>query len=64
MEEIYQNVLSESFDRLGQDINGLQSEYEIDALDYLSQYGNMLLDMGLSPADLKSEFSNIKNLRL
>jgi len=60
MEEVYQNVLADSFDNLGQEVNNLQVEFEDEALDYLNKYGSMLLDMGLSPAALKAEFSNIK----
>ena len=47
-------------DNLGQEVNNLQVEFEDEALDYLNKYGSMLLDMGLSPAALKAEFSNIK----
>ena len=41
-------------------MNNLQVEFEEEALDYLNKYGSMLLDMGLPPAALKSEFANIK----
>lgn len=64
MEENYQTVLSNSFSTLSSSISNLQVEWEEDALDYLNQYGTMLLDFGLKPSDLKAEYSNIDILRL
>ena len=55
--ELIRNIYK---DNLGQEVNNLQVEFEDEALDYLNKYGSMLLDMGLSPAALKAEFSNIK----
>ena len=103
MEEVYQNVLADSFgkiskfqlfawksqpifqDLLTQEVNGLKVEFEEEALSYISkqrvkiakirfskswnfdplcQYNKMLLDMGISPEDLRAEFENTKQLRL
>ena len=64
MAENHKTVLSHSFSTLSTSISNLQVEWEDDALDYLKQYGTMLLDFGLKPGDLKAEFSNLDVLRL
>ena len=51
-------------DLLTQEVNGLKVEFEEEALSYIGKYNQMLLDMGMSPEDLRAEFDNIKQLRL
>jgi len=64
LEANYQSVLHNAFMDLSHKISGLKTEWEDDGLDYLKKYGSLLLDFGLSPAELRAQYSDLDEFRL
>ena len=64
LEANYQSVLHNAFMDLSHKISALKVEWEDDGLDYLKKYGSLLLDFGLSPAELKAQYSDLDEFQL